>query len=145
VLIDDPETARRLARAICEDIRLYHGAQVSAAAPADRTRVLAEPVTEGFVLFSNRVAPSQMDRYEEAVIALHEALGAPFHGIALPAPAEPESPRFDAAPAAHPPVPRPGRERDEPTSTGGAPAIVIAALAVILALAGGVVAFMLVR
>jgi hypothetical protein len=86
VLIDTPERAKRLANAICHDIAVYNQSAVNEAAPADRTRVLAGPVSEGYALYAARVTSAQLHWFEEAVVALHEGLGVPFHGIAMPPP-----------------------------------------------------------
>jgi hypothetical protein len=71
-LVDDPEKARRIARAICGDIALYGEPKLAAAgAKADRLAVLAKEIEEGRALFSRRVDPALAGLFDEA---LREAL-----------------------------------------------------------------------
>jgi hypothetical protein len=62
-MIDDPEAAARLARAIVADIRLYNAAKIAAGDVRDE-------VAEGRELFRSRVAPAQHDVYEREAAAL---------------------------------------------------------------------------
>lgn len=74
-LIDDPDKARRLARAICADIVLYEGARVRAAVRAERAESLQRPVAEGRALYVSRVTPELYDLFDEALAAMTSQLG----------------------------------------------------------------------
>lgn len=137
MLIDEPARAQRLARALCADVRLYNESAVREAAPADRARVLGEPVYEAYELYVSRVTEPQRHWFEEAAMQLYAELGIPFRGIEkrVAAPA-----RLEQVAAAHPPVP--GREREAPEAgSGGSPLLAIAAAVIVTLL--GALAFLL--
>jgi hypothetical protein len=71
-LVDDPEKARRIARAIAGDIALYGEKKLAALGPkADPLAALAKEIEEGRALFSRRVDPALVGLFDEA---LREAL-----------------------------------------------------------------------
>jgi hypothetical protein len=83
-LIDDPEHAMKLARAIMSDITLYNGDKI--AQSADPKNDLANEIEEGRSLFRARVSPPHHHVFEDAVAAW-----SPPHGAVAPkapAPAE---------------------------------------------------------
>ena len=134
MLIDDPERARRLARAICADVALYNVEAAKAAAPADRAQLLREPVNEARGLYQSRVVPDLHPIFEEEIAELCQRL-------------ESDIPTVDAAipaPHVHPPIARAPVERvertsvPEPVSGGGGFTFALAALALLMlaALAG---------
>jgi len=66
-LIDKPERARQLARAIASDLSLYQNEKIMAALQADNLfTALADEIEEGRQLFKSRVTP------ELAVSGLYE-------------------------------------------------------------------------
>jgi hypothetical protein len=131
--IDDPERAKRLANAICRDIPLYQQAAVSGVAPAERTRLLAEPVREAYALYASRVSAAQLHWLDEAIATLHAELGAPYHGIAPPEPAR----------MPHPPVSSRTADETPAASRSGSPIAVVASIAILVVLGG--LAFLLSR
>lgn len=67
-LIEDPEKARRLARAISGDIALYNEEKLNALGPdGDPFSVLSQEIEEGRALFLSRVSPDLVALYEEAI------------------------------------------------------------------------------
>ncbi len=69
-LIDAPEAAARLARAIVSDIRVYNEAKVSEGIEKDTLLdLLAEELEEGRVLFMSRVHPRlHAPWYDRAIV-----------------------------------------------------------------------------
>ncbi len=126
-MIDDPDQARRLARAICSDIKLYNETALLAVAAAERARILADPVAEGYGLFVSRVSPPHHGVFEDAACAMYASFGATWTG--LPIASGPGA-------TAHPPVPR-----REVVSSPAAPVFLVLAVAG-LALAVGAAAFL---
>lgn len=67
-LVDTPETARRLARAVAADILLYNFPEVE---KARRTKVISEKlaaeITEGKALFEHRTEPAFYGLYQPAI------------------------------------------------------------------------------
>jgi hypothetical protein len=125
-VIDDPAKAKRLAGAICADLKLYHRAKIEALAPAERTQALAAPVAEAYELYFSRVAEAHRGLFEEAVVAMYAELGAPYHGLPT---------AFGKVPTgSHPPLPM----RAEP-SVAAPLLITLGVLA--FAIAAGVAAF----
>ncbi len=134
-MIDDPAAARRLARAICTDVQLYNDSTIRAYAPADAMRALAEPLREGLQLYLSRVSPELRPLFDEAVMAMCERLGLPYH----PIPDGPIAPvRSEPMPAAHPPVPQRERAR-----ASGVPPMLVMFIAVACAIFGAAAFFFL--
>jgi len=70
-LIDKPERARQLARAIASDLSLYHEAKIVEGIERDNLfEVMAAEITEGRDLFQKRVAESlhKLNIYDRAVV-----------------------------------------------------------------------------
>ena len=70
-LIDKPERARQLARAIASDLSLYQSEKIVAALQADNLfTALAEEIEEGRQLFKSRVTPELFASgvYERALV-----------------------------------------------------------------------------
>ena len=71
-LIETPEAANRLARAICSDVALYNEEKVVRGLQQDNFfDVLAEELEEGRALYRSRVAPalySKTNFYERAIV-----------------------------------------------------------------------------
>lgn len=136
-VIEDPERARRLARAICTDVQLYNSVQ--GLAPAEGARALAAPLREGLQLYVSRVSPGLRSLFDDAAREMCERVGVPFHPI-LEATA-PSVPVASAMPMAapHPEVPRRAPER--PSS--GVPPLLVALIAVACAIGGAAAFFVL--
>lgn len=86
-MIDDPDQARRLARAICADIRLYNEAAIREPTAADSARTLAEAIAEGRKLFATRVDERHASAFDGALDAL--GIPQPGHASAMPTPHPP--------------------------------------------------------
>jgi hypothetical protein len=56
-LLDQPETAQRLARAISSDLWLYHSASLQGFTTEQALQHLAREVEEGRALFASRTLP----------------------------------------------------------------------------------------
>jgi len=70
-LIDKPERARQLARAIASDLTLYHEKKIVDGIENDRLfDVMAEEIEEGRALFKSRVTPEiyELNIYDRAII-----------------------------------------------------------------------------
>lgn len=67
--IADPEAARRLARSICEDIRLYNAEAMKNEGPA-RGAALDAALREGRELYVSRVSPPLDRLFGEAALEL---------------------------------------------------------------------------
>ena len=71
-LIETPEAANRLARAICSDVALYNEETVVRGLQADTFfDVLAEELEEGRALYRSRVAPALYQKtnfYDRAIV-----------------------------------------------------------------------------
>jgi hypothetical protein len=71
-LIETPEAANRLARAICSDVALYNEDKVVRGLQQDTFfDVLAEELEEGRALYRSRLAPQLYSRtnfYERAIV-----------------------------------------------------------------------------
>ncbi|MBK6847837.1 MAG: hypothetical protein IPG96_09960 [Proteobacteria bacterium] len=70
-LIDKPERARQLARAIASDLSLYHEAKIVEGIERDNLfEVMAAEITEGRDLFQKRVAEPlhKLNIYDRAVV-----------------------------------------------------------------------------
>ena len=71
-LIETPEAANRLARAICSDVALYNEEKVVRGLQQDTFfDVLSEELEEGRALYRSRVAPalySKTNFYERAIV-----------------------------------------------------------------------------
>jgi len=69
-LVNTPEAANRLARAIVSDIRIYNPAKIAEGIEKDTLLdLLAEELEEGWVLFRSRVHPSlHAPFYERAIV-----------------------------------------------------------------------------
>jgi hypothetical protein len=69
-LIDKPERARQLARAIASDLTLYHEKKILEGIECDTLfEVMAEEIEEGRALFKSRVTPEiyEQNLYERAI------------------------------------------------------------------------------
>jgi hypothetical protein len=70
-LIDKPERARQLARAIASDLSLYHEKEIVEGIENDSLfTVMHEHIEEGRALFKGRVAPEifELNIYDRAVV-----------------------------------------------------------------------------
>jgi hypothetical protein len=70
-VIDQPDRARRLARAIASDVTLYNEAKIAQGIQNDNLfEVLGGEIEEGLKLFKSRVTPEvfQMGLYEHALV-----------------------------------------------------------------------------
>lgn len=70
-LIDKPERARQLARAIASDLDLYHQAKIIEGLEKDTLwEVMRSEVEEGRALFKSRVTPEiyAMNHYDRALV-----------------------------------------------------------------------------
>ena len=70
-LIDKPERARQLARAIASDLTLYHEKKIVEGIENDTLfEVMAEEIEEGRALFKSRVTPEIYDLniYDRAIV-----------------------------------------------------------------------------
>ena len=70
-LIDKPERARQLARAIASDLTLYHEKRIIEAIEHDSLfDVMADEIEEGRALFKSRVTPEifALNIYDRAII-----------------------------------------------------------------------------
>ena len=70
-LIDKPERARQLARAIASDLTLYHEKKIVEGIENDTLfEVMAEEIEEGRALFKSRVTPEiyELNIYDRAIV-----------------------------------------------------------------------------
>ncbi|HJZ84166.1 MAG TPA: hypothetical protein VKN99_03305 [Polyangia bacterium] len=70
-LIDKPERARQLARAIASDLTLYHEKKILEGIENDTLfQVMAEEIEEGRALFKSRVTPEiyELNIYDRAIV-----------------------------------------------------------------------------
>jgi hypothetical protein len=70
-LIDKPERARQLARAIASDLTLYHEAKIVQGIETDSLfDVMKGEIEEGRVLFKSRVTPEiyALNQYDRALV-----------------------------------------------------------------------------
>jgi hypothetical protein len=70
-LIDKPERARQLARAIASDLTLYHEKKIVEGIENDTLfDVMAEEIEEGRALFKSRVTPEiyELNIYDRAIV-----------------------------------------------------------------------------
>jgi hypothetical protein len=70
-LIDKPDRARQLARAIASDLTLYHEAKILHGIERDTLfDVMRDEIEEGRVLFKSRVTPEiyALNHYERALV-----------------------------------------------------------------------------
>jgi hypothetical protein len=70
-LIDKPERARQLARAIASDLTLYHEKKIVEGIETDTLfDVMAEEIEEGRALFKSRVTPEiyELNIYDRAIV-----------------------------------------------------------------------------
>jgi hypothetical protein len=70
-LIDKPDRARQLARAIASDLTLYHEAKILQGIENDTLfDVMRDEIEEGRILFKSRVTPEiyALNQYERALI-----------------------------------------------------------------------------
>jgi hypothetical protein len=70
-LIDKPERARQLARAIASDLTLYHEAKILHGIEKDTLfDVMRDEIEEGRALFKSRVTPEiyALNQYERALV-----------------------------------------------------------------------------
>lgn len=70
-LIDKPERARQLARAIASDLTLYHEKEIIEGIEKDTLfTVMHDHIEEGRALFKTRVVPELLDQniYDRAVV-----------------------------------------------------------------------------
>src|SRR6186713_2361883 len=61
--IQDPDKARRLARSICNDIKLYNADAIE----QRNADAIGGPIWEGHELYTSRVSPALAGLYEETV------------------------------------------------------------------------------
>ena len=70
-LIDDPERARRLARAIVSDVNLYNAEKVKEGIENDNLfEVLEDELEEGRELYRSRVTPEIAEKYNFFELAI---------------------------------------------------------------------------
>jgi hypothetical protein len=70
-LIDKPERARQLARAIASDLTLYHEKKIVEGIENDSLfELMAEEIEEGRALFKSRVTPEiyELNLYDRAIV-----------------------------------------------------------------------------
>jgi hypothetical protein len=70
-LIDRPERARQLARAIASDLTLYHEQKIVQGIEEDNLfELMAEEIEEGRTLFKSRVSPEiyALNIYDRAIV-----------------------------------------------------------------------------
>jgi hypothetical protein len=70
-LIDKPDRARQLARAIASDLTLYHEKKIVQGIENDTLfEIMAEQIEEGRALFKSRVTPEieQLNLYNRALV-----------------------------------------------------------------------------
>jgi hypothetical protein len=70
-LIDKPDRARQLARAIASDLTLYHEKEIVEGIENDNLfEIMAEHIEEGRTLFKSRVVPEifGMNIYDRAIV-----------------------------------------------------------------------------
>ena len=70
-LIDNPQAARRLARAIASDVSLYNEEKITKGIVEDNLfEAMAEEIEEGRALFRSRVKPEifSMNHYDRAIV-----------------------------------------------------------------------------
>lgn len=122
--IDDEDKARRLARAVASDIRLYHEAELATGAD------LSQPIAEGRELFESRVVPALHPLFDVVMAEM---------GVTRVAPPTYRAPAGQPVEAA--PRPRPMLEPSPTPRTGTGPDVLIAAAILLLVVAGAMVAF----
>lgn len=75
ILIDDPEKARRTARAIVSDVALYNQGKVKEGIENDNLfEVLKEEIEEGRQLYKTRVSPEILEKQNFYDLALVDVL-----------------------------------------------------------------------
>ncbi len=132
--IDDEAKARRLARAIASDIRLYHEEELKTGAD------LSEPMREARELFESRVVPALHPLFDVELAGMGiTRVPPPSRAVAVPTSASAVVAR-EAPPRPRPtldssPVPSPG------LGVGGLLAIAI----ILAAVAGGLVTYLVLR
>lgn len=125
-MIDEEDKARRLAKAICADVMLYHPAAKDA--PLDeRASLISAPISEGRALYASRVSPQWAGIFEAEVAQL---VAAPL-GLSPAAIGAAQSPR--TLPAAT--LPTRLAEPVRPESGGGTGLIIAIAVLIIGAIA----------
>lgn len=126
--IDDEDKARRLARAVASDIRLYHEAELATGAD------LSPQMAEGRELFESRVVPALHPLFDVVMAEM---------GLPLVPPRPPGAPPLvPSDPSARP---RPMLEAAPAPSTGMGPGALMAVAILLLVVAGGIVAFLALR
>lgn len=74
-LIDDPEAARRLSRAIVSDVALYNQAKVQEGIQNDNLfEILDEELEEGRKLYNSRVSPEILEKHNFYDLAIVDVL-----------------------------------------------------------------------
>ncbi|MDH3973118.1 MAG: hypothetical protein OEV42_02455 [Deltaproteobacteria bacterium] len=74
-LIDDPEAARRLSRAIVSDVALYNQAKVQEGIQKDNLfEILEEELDEGRKLYNSRVSPDILEKHNFYDLAIVDVL-----------------------------------------------------------------------
>lgn len=74
-LIDDPEAARRLSRAIVSDVALYNQAKVQEGIQNDNLfEILEEELDEGRKLYISRVSPEILEKHNFYDLAIVDVL-----------------------------------------------------------------------
>ena len=74
-LIDDPQAARRLSRAIVSDVALYNQAKVQEGIENDSLfEILEEELEEGRKLYNSRVSPDILEKHNFYDLAIVDVL-----------------------------------------------------------------------
>jgi len=74
-LIDDPEAARRLSRAIVSDVALYNQPKVQEGIQNDNLfEILEEELDEGRKLYNSRVSPEILEKHNFYDLAIVDVL-----------------------------------------------------------------------
>ena len=74
-LIDDPEAARRLSRAIVSDVALYNQPKVQEGIQNDNLfEVMADELDEGRKLYNSRVSPEILEKHNFYDLAIVNVL-----------------------------------------------------------------------
>ncbi|MFO0696014.1 MAG: hypothetical protein U0230_20795 [Polyangiales bacterium] len=137
-MIDDEDKARRLARALASDIRLYHEEELRTGTD------LSGPMTEARELFESRVVPALHPLFDVELAGMGitrippPARTAPVASTAAPAASA-------AAPAQAPPRPRPTLDTAPAPSTGLGVGALLAIAIILAAVAGGMVTYLVLR
>ena len=132
VTIDDEDKARRLARALASDIRLYHEEELRTGAD------LSGPMAEARELFESRVVPALHPIFDVAFAEMGLTRVPPPARVVATSPAS-------AAPREAPPRARPVLDTSPASSSGLGVGGLLAIAIILAAVAGGLVTYLVLR